>query len=422
ATDETLRESTAVDAELVFVGHGIAAEREKWDDFKGADVAGKVLLVLVNEPQPPDEPRLFGGKALTYAGRWTYKFEEAARRGAAGAVLVHTDASAGYGWSVVRNSWGRERPYLAPEPGEKRLSIAAWISEGKAKEALALGGLDLGELSRRAERRDFVPVPTGLRLRAALASKRRSLETANVVGRLPGSARREEALVYSAHYDHLGVGVAEGGDAIFNGAVDNASGCATVLEIARLFATRGRAPARSVYFLFPTAEEGGLRGSEYFVAHSPVPLSRVAADINLDGIAVDGEPAEVQPDGYERCTLREGVETAARSLGLAIVPDPHPEQGFFYRSDHFNFARGSVPAIRLGNGLRFVGKPATWGEERYEDYRKNRYHRPGDEFDPTWDLEGMKKMARFAFLLGATIADGAEMPAYLPGDEFAKSR
>src|SRR5262245_19998015 len=194
ATDETLRESAPIDAELVFVGHGIASQREKWDDFKGVDVAGKVLLVLVNEPQPADEPALFGGKALTYAGRWTYKFEEAARRGAAGAVLVHTDASAGYGWSVVRNSWGRERPYLAPEPGEKRLSIAAWISEGKAKEALALGGLDLGELSRRAERRDFVPVPTGLRLRAALASKRRSLETANVVGRLPGSARREEAL------------------------------------------------------------------------------------------------------------------------------------------------------------------------------------------------------------------------------------
>ena len=420
AVDETLRESGSIDAEVLFVGHGISSPREKWDDFKGADVAGKVLLAFVNEPQPADEPGLFGGKALTYAGRWSYKFEEAARRGAAGALLVHTDASAGYGWSVVRNSWGRERAYLEPGPGEKRLSVAAWISEGKAKEALALAGLDLGDLARRAARRDFAPVPTGLRVRATLASKRRPLETANVVGRLPGSTRPEEALVYTAHYDHLGVGVEEEGDAIFNGAVDNGSGCATVLEIARLFATLGKAPPRSVYFLFPTAEEQGLRGSEYFVAHPPVPLPRIAADINLDGIDVDGEPAEVQPDGYERCTLKGVVEATARSLGVALVPDPHPEQGLFYRSDHFNFAKGSVPAIRLGTGLRFVGKPATWGEERYEDYRKNRYHRPGDEFDPAWDLEGMVKMARFAFVLGATIADGAEMPAYLPGDEFAR--
>ncbi|HET6201484.1 MAG TPA: M28 family peptidase [Planctomycetota bacterium] len=420
ATDETLQESTSVDGEIVFVGHGIFAPDQKWDDFKGSKVDRRVLLVLVNEPQSADEPDLFEGRALTYYGRWTYKYEEAARRGAAGAILVHTDASAGYGWSVVRSSWGRERPYLEPEPGERRLPFAAWITEGKAREALALAGLDFDQLVQRAGRRDFAPVPTGLRLRATLAAKRRPLDTANVVGRLPGAGRREETVVYTAHYDHLGVGLPEGGDAIYNGAVDNGSGCATVLEIARLFAALARPPARSVYFLFPTAEEGGLRGSEFFVAHPPVSLPRIAANLNLDGVAVDGEPTEYFANGYERSTLRGAVERTARGLGVNLVPDPHPEQGFFYRSDHFNFARGHVPAVSISPGLAFAGKPEGWGEERFQDYRKNRYHRPGDEFDPRWDLEGLKKTARFAFVLGALIADDARMPVYVPGDEFAK--
>jgi Zn-dependent M28 family amino/carboxypeptidase len=424
ANSETQRETETFEADLVFAGYGVVAPEYGWDDFKGADVRGKVLVMLVNDP-PSDDPAHFGGRALTYYGRWTYKYESAARAGALGAVLIHTDASAGYGWSVVRNSWGRERPYVALDPaGPRPLQMAAWVTEAFGRKMLEAAGQDFDALRDAAARREFRPVPLGARVKARLATRIRPIVTWNVLGLLPGSdpRLRDQAVVYTAHYDHLGRGTPEGDDDIYNGAHDNASGVATMLEAARVFAGLPKPPRRSLLFFACAAEEGGLRGSEYFVANPSIPIHRIAANINLDGTPVWGQPRDFTFLGADRSSLGAAVAEAARLLDFKVVPDQHPEQGSFYRSDQFNFARAGVPAFSLDPGLDYIGKPPGWGAEKWKEYEEKRYHRPKDEYDPAFDLSGSAAAARIALLIGWRVAQTDALPAWNKGDEFEAAR
>jgi Zn-dependent M28 family amino/carboxypeptidase len=424
ANTETQAEKTAFDAPLVFAGYGTVAPEFGWDDFKGADVKGAVLVLLANDP-PSEDPKHFAGKGLTYYGRWTYKFESAARAGAAGALLIHTDASAGYGWDVVRNSWGRERPFVALDAGGPApLRLAAWITEDLGRRILKGTGQDLDRLRAAAARADFHPVRLEGRIRGEIHSRVRPIVTWNVLGILPGSdpRLRDQFVVYTAHYDHLGKGNPEGDDDIYNGAADNASGVATMLEAARAFTLLPAAPRRSLLFIACAAEEGGLRGSEFFVRHPTVPIGRIAANINLDGMPVWGEPRDFTLLGADRSDLDAVVRETARVLKFKPTPDSHPEQGFFYRSDQFNFARAGVPAYSLEAGLDYIGKPAGWGEQKYQEYRTRRYHRPGDEYDPAFDLSGAVAAARIAFHTGLQVAQAASMPSWRKGDEFEAAR
>jgi Zn-dependent M28 family amino/carboxypeptidase len=424
--NESEEDSAAVDAEMVFVGYGIVAPEQKWDDYKGVDVKGKVLLMLVNDP-PSDDPKVFGGKGLTYYGRWTYKYEEAARRGAVGAILMHRDDMAAYGWNVVRTSFARERPFVDVRgplaDGKSHLPMTGWASEGKTRGIVELAGKKLEDLLAAAAKPEFTPVPLGVRLKANVVSDLRPLETSNVIGVARGSKRPSEAVIFSAHYDHLGVDpklVDAGKDGIFNGSVDNGTGCAALLWLARETKSLETAPDRSFVFLFTTAEEGGLRGSQYYATHPTFPKSRIAADINLDALTVFGEPLQFEPLGYDRSTLKRSVELAAREFSVELLPDSSPEAGSYYRSDHFPFAQNGVPSIHLRAGKKLKGVDDAVVAKLTGDYSKNRYHQPSDEFDPTWDFSGIVKTARFAGRIGWRISAEPEIPHYDPGDEFAK--
>jgi Zn-dependent M28 family amino/carboxypeptidase len=423
-SSETQQEVTEIEAPLVFAGYGIVAPEQRWDDFKGVDLKGKVLVLLVNDP-PSEDPSFFGGKALTYYGRWTYKFESAARAGARGAILIHTDASAGYGWKVVRNSWGRERPYMAHRPGgPASLGLASWVSESFGRRLLQAADQDFDALRDAAARRDFRPVPLGVTLSARLTSHVRPIATWNVIGRIPGSDPRlaREAVVFTAHYDHLGVGTPEEGDDIYNGAADNASGVATLLETARAFTLLPRAPKRTLLFIACAAEEGGLRGSEYYAAHPVVPSHQTAANINMDGLPVWGEPRDFTFLGADRSSLQKVVEEAAAALRFRIVPDPHPEQGSFYRSDQFSLAKAGIPAFSIDPGNDYIGKPDGYGDRIWEEYEARQYHRPKDEYDAAFDLQGTAAVARIALYTGYRIAEAKGMPQWNAGDEFAAAR
>jgi len=424
ASSETQEETTTVEAPVVFVGYGITAPQYQWDDFKGTDVRGKVLLMLVNDP-PSDDPALFGGPALTYYGRWTYKYESAARAGARGAILIHTDASAGYGWNVVKNSWGRERPYVPlAKDGPPPLGLVSWVSERMARQVLAAAGEDFETLRAAAARRDFRPRPLTMKIRATLHQRVRPIRTWNVLGALPGSdpRLRDEAVVVMAHYDHLGIGPAENGDAIYNGAADNASGVAALLETARLFTLLPRAPRRTLLFMAVGAEEGGLRGSEYYVRHPVVPLERTVAALNMDGLPVDGAPRDYTFLGSDRTTLRDLVRDASRVLDFDVIPDPHPDQGSFFRSDQFNFAKAGVPSMSIDPGVNYKGKPAGFGEQAWKEYEEKRYHRPTDAYDEAFDFSGMRDVVRIALYAGWRLAETEGKPAWNPGDEFAPTR
>jgi Zn-dependent M28 family amino/carboxypeptidase len=423
ASVETQQEVEDIDAPMVFVGYGVVAPEFGWDDFKGTDVKGKILVMLVNDP-PSDDPKVFGGKALTYYGRWTYKYESAARAGAAGAILLHTDVSAGYGWDVVRNSWGRERPYVAKAPGAHALKVAAWISEPFARRALAAAGQDFDALRAAAAKVDFRPVPLSLRTEAHMVAKVRNIMTWNVLGLLRGGdpKLREQAVVYTSHYDHLGRGNPVDGDDIYNGAQDNASGVATLLETARAFTRLPKPPRRSILFIACAAEEGGLRGSEYYATHPVVPTHLTAANINMDGTPVWGQPRDFTFLGADRSTLGAIVKDASAALGFSVVADPHPEQGSFYRSDQFNLAKVGVPAFSLDPGLDYIGKPAGWGEKMWQEYEDTRYHRPKDEYDPSFDLSGSAATSRIALYVGWRVSQADALPQWNQGDEFAAAR
>jgi Zn-dependent M28 family amino/carboxypeptidase len=423
-------ESVDVDADLVFVGYGINAPEQKWNDYKGgdADYRGKILVMLVNDPPATTaEPNLFGGRALTYYGRWTYKYEEAARRGAVGAILFHTDQSAGYPWSVVRTSNGSWRFDIARGANDSTpfLQFRSWVTDDAARRLMKLAGQDLDALRTKAATREFQPVNLGLKGKLNLKSEVKRVAAPNVVGILEGSdpQLRNEYVVYSAHWDHLGIGAPnKDGDTIYNGALDNATGCAVVLSIAESIAGTpiAQRPKRSSLFLFPTAEEQGLLGAEWYAKHPVVPLDKTAANVNLDSMNVLGPTHDFIPLGAERSTLKAVVEAVARDMGLRVAPDARPEQGSFFRSDHFPFAKAGVPSISLKEGDDYVGRSKEWSEEQFKAYNTAHYHQPSDEMRDTWDYRGMIQEAEIALAIGRRISDMPEKPRFNPGDEFAK--
>ena len=438
--------SVDIDAPIVFVGYGVTAPEYQWDDYAGIDVRGKVVLVIVGDP-PSDDPNFFAGKALTYYGRWTYKYEEAARRGAIGALIIHRTDLASYPWSVVQNSWSGEKTYLASDTNPQ-VAAAAWISHDTADKLFSTAGLGAGIGSGSltdaeidaAGKRGFRSVELPVRLKAHIESTVRPYQSPNVIGILPGTgtpwltackpgwvcdpmpAGKDQAVLYTAHYDHLGFVPNMPGDNIYNGAVDNATGCAIILELARAWASIPGRPAHSVIFASVTAEEQGLRGSEYFGQHPPVPAGQIALDLNYDAIQPFGDPLEVEVTGSERTSFYPTVQATAARFGMAIVPDAHPEAGHYYRSDHFSMARVGVPAFSIGEGTLYKGHDAAWGLAKDDDYTAHRYHNFSDNYTPDMDFTGNAKLARFGMELGWQALTAPASPSWRPGDEFEPAR
>lgn len=410
------------DAELVFAGHGIVAPEEKWNDYK-TSVKGKIVVVFTNEPQP-DNPEVFQGKTLTYKGRWTYKFEEAARQGALGCVIVHTTPTAGYGWEVVRSSWSKEDPQMLLAPGQYALGFAGWLTQEAGDKLFQLSGHSVAELLKAADSRDFQPLPLGITLKGHIVAKLRPIESRNVAAIVEGSdpAQRSEVVIFTAHWDHLGIGIPVNGDSIYNGAVDNATGCAVVLEIARAWSELNQKPRRSALFLFVTAEESGLRGSEYYGQHPLVPANKTALDLNYDALFPLGASKDVVVTGAERTTAWPLVEAAAKRFGLEIKPDQRPEQGSYYRSDHFSLARVGIPAFTVAMGGSVAGKPASFSEGFFREFNTKHYHQPSDEARDDWDFAGMEQAARFGFTIGLDAANSQKMFTWKPNDEFLAPR
>jgi Zn-dependent M28 family amino/carboxypeptidase len=412
----------SVDAELVWVGYGITAPEYGWDDYKDVDVRGKVLLMRVNDPGTEQTPGFFGGKALTYYGRWTYKFEEASRRGAAGALLVHTDASAGYGWNVVKTSNTGEQFDLAGDP-EFPLGVRGWISEPAARRALEAAGQSLDALVAASESKDSRPVPTGITVRAHVRSDLKEVATANVVGFLPGhdAEKLNEVVILSAHYDHLGVRTGDDGERrVHPGAYDNASGVAVVLAMAEALARAPARPPRPFLVVSTTAEESGLLGAEWYARHPLFPLATTAAVLNVDGANLWGETADIAPLGTDRSELGEMARAAAAAEGMEVKPEQHPEQGMFFRQDHFPFARAGVPALAMDHGLTYVGRPEGWGQARYQEFNTQHYHQPSDAYRPDFDLAGAVQQARVVLRTAWAAATAEALPQWAPGSEFRR--
>jgi Zn-dependent M28 family amino/carboxypeptidase len=416
--DPTVR----VSAEVVFVGYGIAAPELQWNDYAGVDVKGKWVLIMVNDPPAPSgEPQLFGGPALTYYGRWTYKYEEAARQGAAGAILIHTPQSATYPWTVVQSSWTGTQYALPPRAGQPALGIKAWITDAGAVALARRGGHDLDALRARASARGFTAVPLGVTASATLRQKTRRKTSPNVIGLIAGRDATQ-AVVYTGHYDHYGVRAgAPGEDTIFNGAYDNASGCAGLLEIAQAFARAGTPPARSIYVVFTTGEEAGLLGSEFFAANPPLPMAQVAANINVDGVNYLGPTRDLVLLGAERSSLGPLASSLAKARNRVVAGDSEPGRGYFFRSDHFPLAKAGVPAVSISEPVDFVtGKDAAL--KRRAEYNERHYHQPSDEIDPSWDWSGGIEDLKLLAALGWRIAAEPTPPAYNPGDQFGEVR
>jgi len=417
-----------VQGDVVFVGHGINAPELNWNDYAGANVRGKWVMIMVNDPPAPaDEPTLFGGKALTYYGRWTYKFEEAARQGAAGALLIHTDESATYPWQVVQSSWTGTQYSLPPQAGEPALGIKAWISNAAATDMARRGGRDLNAMREAASKRGFKAVPLTLRAAATLQQRSARKTAANVIGVIRGTTNASEAVVYTAHWDHFGVreprpNEPADADRIHNGAYDNASGCAGVLEIAKAFVKAPLKPARSIYFAFVTAEESGLLGSSFMAANLPLPADKIAANINIDGVNYLGATTDMVQLGSERSSIGPMIEAVLKERGRTLVGDTHPERGYFFRSDHFPFAKVGVPAISLSEPKQFTGANAAELLKKQEAYNGTDYHQPSDEYDPSWDFTGGVNDMKVLAQLGWRIAQQAEMPKYNAGDQFGEIR
>lgn len=420
--NESQKEISDIDAPIVFIGYGITAPEYQWDDYKGQDLKGKVALLFVNEPVS-DDPKFFKGQALTYYGRWTYKLEETARRGAVATLIIHRTDLASYPWEVVRNSWGNEKSYLVLD-GTPKLQAASWITVDVAKKLVGMAGLDLDKLFQQAQSRDFKPIPLDVNLKAHVDSRLRPFVSRNVVAMRPGddAALKNEAVLFTAHYDHLGIDNSRTGDKIYNGSIDNATGCGIVLELARLWAAAPQAPPRSAIFAAVTAEEQGLLGSEYFGKHPFVPASKITLDLNFDALAPLGEPQEVEVSGAERTTFYPTVEAAAKEFGLAIKPDAQPGAGHYYRSDHFSLARVGIPSFSISEGQLFKGHDAAWGAAQAKNYVENHYHQPSDEYHADWKFNGLAKITRFGYVLGWKAASQAAEVQWVPGDEFEAPR
>jgi len=425
--DQTGQPSAEIDAPIVFVGYGINAPEYHWNDYaradgKEIDLKGKIALIIVNEPPSTDE-KFFKGKALTYYGRWTYKYEEAARRGAVGVLLIHRTDLASYGWEVVRNSQAIEKSYLEGDP-DGRLRAAAWIQHDVAQRLFTLSGL--GDLNKAIDTAGkpgaFHAVELPVRLRGHEESRVRRYVSTNVVGVVPGASAANQAVFYTAHYDHLGIDPDAKGDGIYNGAADNGTGCGILLELARTFAQSSVRPPHAVYFAAVTAEEQGLLGSQFLGMHPPVPAGQIALDLNFDMILPIGVPRSVSLGGAERIDFWPTVERVAKSFDLALLPDPNPGAGSYYRSDHFSLARAGIPAFSVDQGDLFEGHDETWGLKQDEDYTAHHYHQPSDEYRADWDFRGNAKLARFGFVLGWLASEQPKSVEWLSGDEFEAAR
>ncbi len=423
AASGVVEESVSIgNAELVFVGYGIQAPEYQWDDFKGADLGNKILVMLNNDPDW--DPQLFEGNRRLYYGRWTYKYESAARQGAVGAIIVHTRPSAGYPWQVVQTSWSGEQ-FELPAQNEARLRLRSWATEAAMRQLLRSAGFDLDRLTEAAKQRDFKPVPLGITTSLAFTNRLSQVQTANVAGVLPGSdpRLRDEYVIFTAHHDHLGVGEPDAkGDRIYNGALDNAAGCAQLLAIARAYASLPQRPRRSTMMLFVAAEEQGLLGSRYFAAHPTVPAGRIAANINFDGGNIWGRTRDVTLIGMGKSSLDEVAQSVAHIQRRRLEPDQFPDRGYFYRSDQFEFARIGVPALYFETGTEMIGRAPEWGRQQIEAWEEAQYHQPSDQLDAGWNFDGMIEDAQLGLYAGWLIAQAEDLPAWRKGDEFEAMR
>ena len=420
------------DSETVFVGYGIVAPEFGWDDYKGLDVKGKTLVMLVSDPPMPDpqnpaelDPKLFGGKAMTYYGRWSYKYEIASAKGADAVLLVHETGPAGYGFDVVQGSWtGEQFELVPPDKNKDRVAIQGWITLEQAKKAFELGGHDFEALKKTAAAREFTPVPLGVTASMALQNKLRTVSSRNVLAKIEGAdpQLKGQVIVYTAHWDHLGVGEPVGDDRIYNGAVDNAVGTAGLLEIARAFARLPAPPRRSILFIAVTAEEQGLLGSEYYAAAPAYPLAKTVAVINIDTINVHGRTRDVTVIGLGASELDEYVRDAAGEQGRIVKPDSEPEKGYYFRSDHFSFAKRGVPALNMDEGTDFIGKPPEYSQRVRTTYTDRHYHQPSDEVQSDWDMSGAREDLQVLFAVGYRVAEADAIPRWKPGNEFKARR
>jgi Zn-dependent M28 family amino/carboxypeptidase len=418
-------------SELVFAGYGVDAPEYNWNDFKDVDVKGKTIVVFVNDPQMPDpsdssklDPKTFNGEAMTYYGRWTYKYEEGAKRGAAGILIVHETAPAGYPFSVVQGFLGERFDLVTADKNMGRAAIEGWVSLDAAKKIFAMAGQDFDALKKQAITREFKPVPLGLTASMAVKNTLRTLDSLNVLAKLEGSdpQLKNEYVVYSAHWDHLGIGDPVNGDKIYNGALDNASGVASLLEIARAFTQVQPPPKRSILFLMVTAEEQGLLGSQYYSVTPAYPLAKTVANINMDTVNPWGRTKDITVIGLGASDLDDYLRDAAGEQGRTLRPDPEPEKGFYYRSDHFNFAKQGVPALYTESGIDFIGKPPEYGKQKRDEYTNHDYHAPSDEVKPDWDLSGAREDAQLLLAVGYRVAQADKYPEWKPGNEFKAKR
>jgi Zn-dependent M28 family amino/carboxypeptidase len=408
---------------LVFVGYGVEAPEFNWDDYKGQNLAGMTLVMLVNDPPLADTSK-FGGPRMTYYGRWTYKFEQGAKHHAAGVLLVHETGPAGYPFAVVQGNAAEKFDLAAADSNRGRSNVEGWITLDKAKALFALAGQDFDSLKARAATPDFQPVPLGVTASVRLRNNLRTVNSRNVVARLAGSdsARRDEYVIYSAHWDHFGVGEPVNGDSIYNGAADNATGTAGLLTLARAYAAMKTPPSRSILFLAVTAEEQGLLGSQYYAEHPIYPLNRTAAVINMDVLNTAGPTEDLTVIGLGASDLDDYATAAAAEQGRKLRPDAEPEKGFYYRSDHFNFAKQGVPAFYSEAGVDFAGKPGDYGMRKRNEYTETRYHKPQDEIQPDWDMTGAVEDLKLFLTMGYRIAEAQKFPEWKPGNEFRATR
>lgn len=422
----------AQDTEVVFVGYGIVAPEFGWDDYKGVDVRGKTVVMLINDPPVPNaagqpDPAVFGGKAMTYYGRWTYKYEIAAAKGAAACLIVHETIPAAYPFLVVITSWTRENFEIRnPDRNASHVGLSGWLTHDTAQKVFSAGGHDYEKLKQAAARRDFRPVPLGAKASFTVENRLREVASRNVLALLPGAdpKLRSEYVIYNAHWDHLGRDATRKGDQIFNGAGDNAAGTAVLLEIARVMKSLPavQRPKRSVLFLAVTAEEKGLLGARYYAQNPLYPLERTLALINMDGANQFGRTSDIEVVGFGATTIEDLATAVARDQGRTIVPDTHPERGSYYRSDHFEFAKVGVPGFYAKMGMKFIGQPADFGEKKVNAYIARDYHQPSDEVKPDWTFEGAAQDGEFLLRVGLEIANGTQWPEWRPGSEFKARR
>jgi Zn-dependent M28 family amino/carboxypeptidase len=419
-----LTETADINAPIVFVGYGVVAPEFGWNDYAGVDVKGKVVLCIVGDP-PSDDPKFFGGKALTYYGRWTYKFEEAARQGAIGALIIHRTDLASYGWDVVKNSNTSEKTYLRDNK-DPQLEAASWITLDAAGTLFHAANLDRDAEIEAAGKKGFKAIPLPVSLEAHIEAKVRSFQSPNVVAMLPGTniaaKKPDQAVMYTAHYDHLGIAPGVSGDNIYNGAADNATGCGMLLEMARAWSTLKTPPPHSIIFASVAAEEQGLLGSEYLGQHPPVPPAQIALDINYDMILPVGLPQEVNLNGAQRTTFYSTVQATAKRFGLTITPEAHPEAGGYYRSDHFSLSRVGIPAFSVDQGELFEGHDRAWGEAIAKNFVDHDYHNFTDNYHADWNFAGNAKLVRFGMELGWEAISAPKMIEWLHGDEFEAAR